>query len=200
MSTLGEVKARIADELNRTDLDSQIGAAITRAIRTHGAKRFWFLEARQTQTVTAEDEYVNLPSGTRNIDLIQVQIGETWYPLCKVSLAAMDDLKGMNVSEGQPTDYAVEKTRLRLYPTPDQAYTLSLIGTFDLTLADDSDTNAWTTEAEDLIVATVKKHICRDIIIDETRAMLCQGAETEALNLLQDETVRRLSTGIRPCL
>lgn len=200
MGTLAELKARIANELNRDDLTDEIAHAINAAIRTHGRRRFWFLEGRQTRTLTAESEYVSLPSGTRNIDLVQLQDGDTWYPLQCVSLAELDDLQGMNVTDSEPTHYAIQYSQMRLYPTPDQGYTLSLIGTFDLTLTNDDDSNAWTTEAEDLIAATVRKRICRDILIDETRAMLAQGAETEALNELIDETNRRLSTGVRPWL
>jgi hypothetical protein len=42
--TLGDLKARIADELARADLTSQIALAISQAIEEACTHRFWFME------------------------------------------------------------------------------------------------------------------------------------------------------------
>jgi len=195
--TLGELKSRIADELNRDDLDTQIGTAITAAIQQWGRERFWRTVSSQTATATLGGQYVTLPAGMRDLDIVQVLSGSTYTPLRAQPLAVIDEWQGATTSSGVPTDYAVENTRIRLYPTPDDAYTLSFVGVFSLAaLADDNDTNFWTEEAADLIAATVKYRIYRDIIRNSEAMTFAKAAENEALDWLKDETTRKLSTGL----
>jgi hypothetical protein len=44
--TLGDLKTRIADELARADLASQIALAVSDAIAEAVTHRFWFMEVR----------------------------------------------------------------------------------------------------------------------------------------------------------
>lgn len=196
--TLGELKSRIADELNRDDLDTQIGNSITAAIQQWGRERFWRTVSSQTATTTLGGQYATLPEGMRTLDIVQVLDGSTYWPLTARPLATIDDWQGATTSSGVPSDYAVENTRIRLYPTPDAVYTLTFVGVFSLpALADDTDTNFWTEEAADLIAATVKYRIYRDIIRNSEAMTFAKVAEKEALDWLTDETTRKLSTGLR---
>ena len=196
--TLGELKARIADELNRDDLTSQIATSITAAIQQWGRERFWRTVSSQTGTTTLGGQYVTLPTGMLDLDIVQVLDGSTYTPLRAQPLAVIDEWQGSTTSSGVPTDYAVENTRIRLYPTPAAAYALSFVGVFSLAaLASDSDTNFWTEEAADLIAATVKYRIYRDIIRNSEAMTFAKAAENEAAAWLADETTRKLSTGLR---
>ena len=60
--TLGHMKERIADELMRADLETQIELAISEAIRHHQTKRYYFNETRDItfQTVIGQKEYTYL--------------------------------------------------------------------------------------------------------------------------------------------
>lgn len=195
--TLGELKSRIADELNRDDLDTQIGTSITAAIQQWGRERFWATVSSQTATTTLGGQYAALPDGMRTLDIVQVLDGATYWPLTVRPLATIDDWQGATTSSGVPSDYAVEGARIRLYPTPDAVYTLTFVGVFSLpALADDNATNFWTEEAADLIAATVKYRIYRDIIRNSEAMTFAKVAENEALDWLKDETTRKLSTGL----
>lgn len=199
--TLGELKARVADELNRDDLTTQIATSVTAAIYQWGATRFWKTESAQTSTTTLGGQYADVPAGMRVVDIVQVQVGGTWYPLKARTLAEIEDWHGAASNQGQPTDYAIEGTRVRLYPAAADAYALAFTGIFSLpALADDDDTNFWTEEAADLIVATAKYRLYRDVIRDAEAMTFAKAAENEALEYLRDETNRKLATGIRPWL
>jgi hypothetical protein len=59
MSTYGEMQTTIADELDRSDLASQIQKAIKTAIKKYQRKRFFFNEARSLtfNTVDGQEFY-----------------------------------------------------------------------------------------------------------------------------------------------
>jgi hypothetical protein len=72
--------------------------------------------------------------------------------------------------QGQPADYTVYGGELRIWPIPDQAYTLSLNGLVRLgpnPLSGDSDTNAWMTEGGGIIRGQAKLILYRDLLRDD---------------------------------
>src|SRR3990167_6653141 len=56
MTTLTVLKARIADDIARSDLTSQIGEAITSAIEHYDEQRFYFTESRGSTFATVADQ------------------------------------------------------------------------------------------------------------------------------------------------
>lgn len=198
MSTLADVKARIADELNRDDLSDQIADRITRAIYYYGAKRFWFNEQRIAGVTITGNQYVATPDGTRVLDGVWITVGGYSYELDPRPMTLIEEYQALATTMSQPTDYAYFNSQIRLYATPNDAYPLNFIGIFDLpALTDDSGSNVWTTEAEDLIVARVTGVIQRDIIRDDTCYARCVLAEKEAMAALKYEGAMKMSTGVR---
>ena len=73
MATLGEIHDRIADDLNRTDLTSQIILAINRAIQHYETRRFWFTENVWSFSCSSATDNVNFTNaGTTDIKSIDV--------------------------------------------------------------------------------------------------------------------------------
>lgn len=75
MATAGDLRDHIKADLviNGTDYDAQILNAIHSALRQLRGRRFWFLQASDTLTTTANQEYVALPddfAAPRSFDLI----------------------------------------------------------------------------------------------------------------------------------
>lgn len=102
----------------------------------------------------------------------------------------------MNI--GQPTDYAVSNGQIRFYPAPNIAYNLSLVGVFDqgaLNYEDPTSQNAWTNEAQDLIVARAKMLLQRDYFNNDAEAAKAIQAEDQALRRLRGTATRQLGTG-----
>lgn len=204
-NTFADLKARIADELNRTDMTGQIGTAVARAIDHYAGRKFWFNRGRATAPTIANNEYVAFPSATgkgpiRVIDSVFITIGSYGYSLKKQPADTIEDWAQTQIGAGQPSDWAYDYNQVRLFQKPIGVFTLTFTGVFDLTpLVADGDANAWTTEAQDLIVARAEFTINRDIIKDDQGTSDAQAAETAAYERLVAETTRRQGTGrIRP--
>jgi hypothetical protein len=68
MSTYTQLQSRIADDINRTDLTSQIQQCILLAIQHYKNERFWFNETSATLTTTVSSAQVGAPSDILRID------------------------------------------------------------------------------------------------------------------------------------
>lgn len=210
MATLGELRSRIVLECVRDDLTdapssdptavstSTLDAAIRQAIDYYADKRFWFNESRVTNSTTAGNEYVTLPSGLRFLDMLSVTVGSNRYPLKMQDYAVIEQWLGYGPTNGQPTDFSISGTQARLYPAPNIVYTLTWLGIFDVTALDYTNansTNAWTTYGEDLIAARARMLLMRDNFRDPEGATLAGLAEKQALDNLRGWTARRIGTG-----
>lgn len=196
MSTLGALKATIADNLNRTDLTTQIAALIPRAIEHFADERFWFNEDRKTITTTASNEYATIPSGLRAEDAVLVTIGGSRYRLSKRSTMYIEDLHAATTTEGQPSDYAWINTQFRFWPTPNDAFTITVLGVYDIAYpATDNDSNAWTDQARELIAGQVEFYIARDILRDPERLQSAVNAVQLAISKLRAKTGKQTGTG-----
>lgn len=194
MATLGDLKARIADELLKRNLTTQIAQHIARAIEHYAGQRFWFNTGRVLAAAVAADAdgYVALPAGTRLID--QILIGQ--IILERRDPALVDEWLAMSAVVGQPSDYAVSGDRVRLYPTPAAPVALQVVGTFDQpALATDADSNAWTNEAVDLIDARARMTLYRDVLRDPEGVAMAKDAIRDAETDLNMKTMRRLGSG-----
>jgi hypothetical protein len=201
MATLGDLKARIADEILKRNLTSQIAQHIARAIEHFADRRFWFNEARFTGDTTAGDAYVALPTELRRIDMLSITVGGSAYELVSRDWTTIEDWQGMAAS-GQPTDYALSGAQIRLYPTPTAIYPLALLGVADLpALSTDASSNAWTNEAADLIAARTRMTLFRDVLRDAEGVGLAKDAIQEAEQALDRKTTMRIGQGeVRPHL
>jgi hypothetical protein len=201
MSDLAALKARIADELNRSDLTSQIALAIPRAIEKYARERFDFNEGRSTATTVADNQYVDFPTGLRVVDGVYATVGGYTYDLRRVEFDEMEYWHGASNTKGQPLDYTLRKGQLRIYPTPNAAYTLTITGIYDATPAieaasDGSVTNDWCTGlAEDVINYRVQYLMYRDILKDRESRDEAKEAMKEALRELRGESELLTSDG-----
>ena len=197
MSDLGTMENRIADELNRTDMTSHARTAILTAVKHFEGERFWFSEERATASTVASQEWYDLPTDFRGVDSITVTINNNAYPLIE---RTYNELEDWNISSstytGYPTDFAIYNDQLRLYPIPNDAYTLTISYIKNLSsLATATDTNAWMVEAEELIRSRAESDVCMRVIRDFERAQGFKLLEQEALKRLLRESNRRTSTG-----
>lgn len=196
---LGAMVDRIDDDCERqgTD-DTQIKQHINDAITHYRAHRFWFTEAPTgsalTSVTTASNSYVSRYTGLIQLDSLRITINGQVYPLDSVSFYDMEAYHDGSTSEGQPFAYCLYGDRVRLYPTPNDAYTLTWSGLFEETaaLVNDADTNDWMTSGEQLIRQRAKKTFMRDVLRDRPdEVALAQIAENDALAMLERETVKR---------
>lgn len=166
MSTFGTMVGKIRSDLNRgSDFDSRIKQAIESAINFYRARRLGFNMKRATTSTSSGTEYYALPTDFLEVDSLRVLDASNHYShMREVSFRWIDERSAYQDYTNVPETYAVQNRELRLYPIPDDAYTLQMSFVYDLAgvsaSAADAATNTWMTEGEELIRA----HACADVL------------------------------------
>lgn len=208
-ANMGDMKERIASDLERSlsdtthvalsrTWDNEIEDAITDAVQLYRSRPFWFLQQPQsvslTSTTTADDSYVSEYEGLIKLDSLRITINGQRYQLNHVSFDTMESFHDGNPNSGQPTSYTRHGGRVRLYPTPDAAYTLTWSGTFlETALTGDEITNGWMTHGQLLIRATARLILLRDYIKSYDDVPAAQQAVDIAEKALYREHIMRTS-------
>lgn len=151
----GSLKSRLADELNRTDLTSQIALEIQSAIAHYESQRFWFNEGQSlSSTSSTGDPRISLPTDFLEAIRIEITISGLQEPLYRLEWNEFSDLGGgdTGLSSGVPSCFSINSNEIWLYPRPNGNYIVTLTYAKQLTtLSGDTDTNSWMTDGEELI-------------------------------------------------
>lgn len=175
MTTLGVMKARVASELARGNLTTQIADAITTAISVYQKERFRFNESLPQadvtfNTVAGEPYYsgvaptitpvTSLPT-LQKIDYLNILIGNTVQALSRLQPEEIRLLNFANTQSGQPINWALEGETLMFYPTPSAAWPITIGAFFQYPApANDAEVgNRWMTDGELLIRSRAKYEI-----------------------------------------
>lgn len=197
--TLGDLKGRIADELDRSDLASQIGLAVDDAITEAASNRFWFNEVRGLAIpLVAGQEYYGSDdfSALTVIDAVYLSINGQRRNMHPATSLEFDCWRDGTAAAGEPYRWARYGTSLRLYPTPSVAYSLVVDGVSRLpALANDAQANAWTNEGEKLIRAIAKRELLANVIRDFEEAQAQQQLVKNALAELMGKSYDKSATG-----
>lgn len=194
MTTLATMKSRIADELSRADLTSQIANAVGDAIALYQTKRFYFNEtgaAGETfQTVADQETYDGFDDPTLpwlyDIDDIFVVVGVNNFRIKRID-PTLYRINQMPNFKGQPYQYAWQGRQISFAPIPNKAYTIIVHGQYKISapMSDGETGNPWMTDAERLIRQCAKRMLYQDVILDADAATACLAGETEAYDALK---------------
>lgn len=206
MTTQTVMKARIADELARSDLTSQIAFAITDAIERYQPDRFWFNESRGVTfaTVAGTTDYTSLTGDVADtkdlyaIDYLMLVVSSTQIDtLSPIGPERIEYLLGASDSRNQPYMYAYYNKTIRLYPIPSDAWTVRIGGHIKRSApaTDGEASNVWMVEAERLIRSRVKYELAVHVLKDPEMAVAMTAAVTEAYDQLKSRTNKQLGTG-----
>jgi hypothetical protein len=194
MSTYTSLQNRIADDINRTDLTSQIQQCILLAIQHHKNERFWFNETSATLTATIGQAYVAAPSDILRIDHLYITISGRNIELMQEDLGSI--LECRPTTNGQPSAFCYHQNRFEFDRPCASAYSLPLYYVKELTaLSSGSETNGWTTDGEDLIVFHAEKKLYANVIKDQAKAGVAAAQEREALTAMRSLARARTTTG-----
>jgi len=197
--TLGQLRARIADELDRSDLSSQIGLAIDDAISEAAQTRFWFNEVRGLLVpLVADQEYYGSDefSAMTELDAVYLLINGQRRNLYPANDLDINQWRDGTAATGEPYRWSRYGTSLRLYPTPRITYSLYVDGVTRLPpLINDAQANAWTNEGEKLIRAIAKRELLANVIRDFDEAQAQQQLVTNARNELMSKSYDRMASG-----
>lgn len=172
LTTYAELKASVADWLNRSDLTTQIGDFVTLA-EAEIARwlRVWWNEKRAEATPTGA--YVALPSDYIGIRNIQWNYSDYRIPLEQVSVEQLDQLE-MLTEVGTPQFYAVHDGQFELRPSPasDNTTKIEISYYFKPTVLSDANTsNEILVNAPDLLLYAALM-IGAKIVLDTERVAL----------------------------
>ena len=194
MTTFATLKARIADELSRSDIDSQIENHVLDAIKRYRTKPWFFGQTEATLNTAANDRDYALPGDFLAVETLKVTFNNDDYLLHSRSLAWINNLS-TDVT-GQPNIYALYREQLRLYPVPDDTYTLTLSYLyFATTPSADTDETEWTGDAEELIRASACRTLCLTVLRDPQYARMWGEVEAGALHALDRRNALSTTTG-----
>ncbi len=200
MSTYGVMQTRIADEIARTDLTSQIQYAILDAIKMYEGERFYFNELyRSTATVTASSYYIDLPSSVMKIDKIVLQVNSSIddYLIARDAQFILEAQTPLTTS--QPKEFAIYNEKIIFDSQSDDTYTIYINGQQKFTAPSaNSDTSAWFVEAEELIRNRAKANLYMDVIMEADNYAKCNQRANEALTYLRGKSAVRGSGRVRP--
>lgn len=204
MSTYGTMQDRIADELARSDLTTQIQYAIKDAVKAYEGDAFWFNQMyRVTATLSLSAATLSLSSFTYpplKIDTLRIVDSTYEYigrPMPYAEVAAATD--SVNDTVSRPFSYAVygESIIFDAYADANYAVVIDGLRKYD-TLSATADSNVWTTDAERLIRFRAKRELYAHVIQDDTRAAAMGAAEAEEYSKLKAKSAIRASGRIRP--
>lgn len=183
MSTYGEMQSRIADELNRTGLTTQIQRAILSALQFYRGTSFRWNQARATTTLTADIEYYGLPTDFVDMGNAVLVDGNSREVMLERSHHWIDNEKVSTNYTGRPYVIAVQADQFRVFPTPSlSTYEVILTYVRELELPTESlSTSDWFTLGEELIRLHAKVDLLQNVI---------RGQESfaEATQLIQRES------------
>lgn len=200
MATLAQMRTRIADDLNRSDLSTQIDKAINRAIEHYESEFFWFKETTGTfSTVANQESYSSSDAAfialISKIDYARITISSSYKPELMLRTYAYVQERNSSNLTGEPCDLAWYQNKIYLADIPNSVWTVTVSYQKKYAeLSNDSDTNDFTTDAEDLIESRAKAWLYARVIKDIEQAQIAQAEEMQALKSLQYKTTRLVSS------
>lgn len=211
---LATMKARIATEIARADLTTQIADAITTAITEYQAERFRFSETNPAapptfSTIVGQSIYgaSTLPTigNMLAFDYLTYVQGNSTFKIYRKDPEHIKLANQNGQVQGPPDEFCYEGESIVLYPVPDNIYPISISGHFLIPApaADDTAGNRWMLDGELMIRSRAKfeiaTHVTRNAVMaaamtpdPDVRPM---GAAYRAFRKLKGETNRLTGTG-----
>jgi hypothetical protein len=198
MPTLIEIVEQITDDLvNEAVTVDQVKRAIRQTIQAHEREEFWFTQLRRSFNTVANQAYYG--SATVFSDVADINTVRSMHNGETIITAVPFDQIDINAGTGSPCHFSRLGKELRLIPTPDAAYqiTVNFWGKFPK-LEENEATNVWLEEAEELIVHGAKKRLALNVIYDNAIAERSAVQEREAYDILKAESrIRRPEAKLR---
>lgn len=139
ITTYAELKASIADFLNRDDLTSVIPTFISLAeAQIARDVRHWKQEKRVTTSV--DERYENLPNDWLEIKLVALTTGKI---LQTVSMSEMAEKRTLSNASAEPRYVRLTADQIEFYPTPSAATDISMLYYARTPALSDTDTTNW---------------------------------------------------------
>lgn len=145
-TTCNDLAIRIADELSRSDLTSQIQKEINSAILHYSGRQLWGTEGSWTSNTTAGTRYYSVAVNFRSIDsaIASYNSGNYQYPIIPKTwnyIASIDF--GLANFNSYPQYFAYQSNQFRFYPPTLGSGTITVYGQVDQLPLVFNQTTAW---------------------------------------------------------
>lgn len=133
-TTCNDLATRIADEISRTDLTSQIQKEINSAILHYSGRQLWGTEGSWTSNTTAGTRYYSVAVNFRSIDsaIASYNSGNYQYPIIPKTWAYIASIDfGLANFNSYPQYFAYQSNQFRFYPPTLGAGTITVYGQVD---------------------------------------------------------------------
>jgi hypothetical protein len=207
MPTLGETIRRILNETRRDESTegSNVQDCILDAIQHYEMQRLHFNQDRsETFSTVASQQYYGSAALTSipnilEFDNVAITIASSDVRnLKKVPWETLQEWNPDAAVTGQPSHYAYYAQEIRLYPIPNNVWTVTISGLFQLAVPSlSTDTGPWLTRGQgyNLIKYHAKSLFCADYIDDDSGAQKAAARAQFELDALQRSLGRRQGTG-----
>lgn len=188
MATFKEMQDRInLDYLNRTDLGNETKRAIVRAVKHYEKERFWFNITATALAVGVLSTTVAIPADFIALDFATVRDNSIDSIM---TIRSFDRIAYQNraLGSGMPLEICYWRDQLVFAPKPASATTITIQYTHTLpALSADSDTNAWTSAGEDVIVYHATCDLLANTLRVADKELIAnfKSQEMESLKMLQ---------------
>lgn len=208
--TLAMMKQRIANEINRGDLDPEISDAINAAVDYWSGERYFFNETRDTtfQTVVDHDSYgINEFNDILNVIKIDYMMcitgglpdGQSYDILPRFPRTIERSIQSGAPSRGIPSEYTFYNQTIRLYPVPSQQFDVRVAyqRAIPAPVQDGETGNVWMTVAERMIRAQAKAELYKHVedIADDAKAQKYATLADDESSILARKTTKMTQVG-----
>lgn len=140
LANYGELKTAVESYTHREDLTDDIPTFISLA-QARINRDLDILEMVERTTQSVSTRFVTLPTDTRKLLDVQIEISGGRKSLMPMSAAQMNT-EHTDLITGEPNNYCIRGDELELQPAPGQAYTLELLYLYRFAaFSADADTN-----------------------------------------------------------
>jgi hypothetical protein len=197
MSGYSDMQTRIADEIARTDLTSQIQLAILSAVRHYAKERWYFTETSTTFSTVASTQTYALPSDFKAMERVTLTYpNNSFWDLTYRPFEYIGRITSISTLTGPPQDYAIYSQQLWLYPIPGDVYTITEYYEQEIASLSATPDNAWMVDGEELIRSRAKADIYENVIRDvPDDVAAARGREADAYAQLRSSSTTRTAQG-----
>jgi hypothetical protein len=194
LTTYDELKASIADFLNRDDLTSVIPDFITLAETAMNREvRHWRMEKRADANL--DTQYTALPNFFLESIRMSLTTADT-NTLEMVNAFQISNLRAQNLNTtGRPVNFAISDGSIEVFPTPDTSYTLEMLYYEKIDTLNSGNTSNWVlTNFPDAYLYGALVHSA-PYLAEDARANTWAALYQKAINDINSESERSKTSG-----
>lgn len=171
------MKARVASEIRRSNLTSQIASAISTAIQSLEDQRFTFDETREItfSTVANQESYASAASAyiprIQKFDYVKIYVSDYPYDLLPRPSCEIETMNRNGTQTGEPVYYCWYGDKIRLAYIPSSVWTVRIGAVVRIPepASDGEADNPWMLVAERAVRCRAKyelyEHVLKDVAI-----------------------------------